>query len=342
MSGSKWKETLVAGLMLGASPVSGAEIEWRQLPPLPDAFGFASPFAGTSGHTLLVAGGANFSDKPLWEGGKKIWHDTIYALEPDARDWTRAGTLPGRLAYGVSFSTNDGLLCVGGSDAERHSSEVFLLRWEKNALTKKNLPALPRPMALSAGARVGDVLYLAGGMETPKDKQPLATFLALDLRRIDGGWKELPTWPGPPRFQPVAASDGGFFYLFSGLSPKEGGLEYLRDAYRYSPKDGWERLPDLPFPAAAASSPAPVGPVGIYLIGGVDGTAVGKTPRDFYPAPQRIQLYEPKEKRWLDAGNAPIGRVCVSASEWQGRWILPSGETTPGVRSPEVWSLRLP
>ncbi len=334
----------MAGLMVGISQVVGSEIEWRQMPPLPDAFGFASPFVGTSGKALLLGGGANFPDKPLWDGGAKVWHDEVFALLPGARQWTSAGKLPQKSAYGVCLSAEGGMLCVGGSDATQHFSAAFLLTWEDGTLVKRDLPALPKPLALGSGARVGDLVYIAGGLEHPSDKEPLTTFLVLDLKAIDKGWLELPTWPGPGRFQAVAAASDGWFYLFSGLRPNASGegLEYLRDAYRYAPQQGWEKLPDLPFPAAAAASPAPVGAAGIYLLGGVDGSAIHRKPRDFYHAPQRIQLYDPQAKRWTGLGNAPVGRVCVSTTEWEGQWILPSGERSPGVRSPEVWSLRIP
>ncbi len=337
--------TLAVVLVAGVFRISAAEIAWHQLPPLPDAHGFASPLVGISGQTLLVGGGANFSQGPIWDGGKKVWHDDVFALELGGREWRRMGKLPGPLAYAVSVSVGDGVLCAGGSDAGRHFANVFVLRIKDGALTREDLPPLPRPMAMSAGARVGDIVYLAGGQEGPGVTEPLGTFLALDLGNIPAGWKELPPWPGPGRFQAVAAASGEYFYLFSGLRPKPApdvGLDYLKDAYRYSPRAGWEKLPDLPFPAAAAASPAPADPSGIYLVGGVDGGAAGKSPREFFHVPQRIQVYHPAEKRWSDAGNAPVGRVCVSTTEWDGRWILPSGERSAGIRSPEVWSLALP
>ena len=58
-----------------ASPVV-----WGTLPRLPDRHGLAGAFAGVSADTLLVAGGANFPDAPLAEGGKKVWHDTVYVV----------------------------------------------------------------------------------------------------------------------------------------------------------------------------------------------------------------------------------------------------------------------
>jgi N-acetylneuraminate epimerase len=67
---------------------------WSKLPSLPDKEGFASMFAGVSGGALLAAGGANFPDKKPWEGGKKIWHDTVFVLEKFDGAWKVTGKLP--------------------------------------------------------------------------------------------------------------------------------------------------------------------------------------------------------------------------------------------------------
>jgi len=335
---------LAAGLVLGHA-ASANDLIWRQLPPLPDAWGVASPFVGIAGDMLFVAGGANFSDRPLGEGGAKVWHQEIYRLEPADREWKTAGRLPRPLAYGISISTDDGLMCIGGSNSEKHFADTFLLKWEKSGLIVQDLPPLPRPLAMAAGSRLGDIVYVAGGLETPGSSEPLTSFLAFDLKNPQAGWKELPTWPGPGRSQAVAAVMDGCFYLFSGLRPGmvngKKGLLYLQDAYRYSPDTGWEKLTDLPFAAAAAASPAPADTNGIYLVGGVDGSGAGKAPNEYFHVPQRIQYYVPSAKAWHEVGNAPVGRVCVSTALWQGAWVLPSGERSPGIRSPEVWSLRL-
>ena len=108
---------------------SNHSLIWSQLPPLPDALGVAGPFAGVSGGVLLVGGGANFPGKMPWEGGKKVWHDEVYALVDAKSSWKLVGKLPHPLAYGVSITTPAGVVCIGGSDADRHYSEVFRLSY---------------------------------------------------------------------------------------------------------------------------------------------------------------------------------------------------------------------
>jgi len=58
-----------------------AEPLWKPLPPIPDPVGVAAPFAGVSGGALIVAGGANFPDRPPWQGGTKVWHDAVWVLD---------------------------------------------------------------------------------------------------------------------------------------------------------------------------------------------------------------------------------------------------------------------
>ena len=147
--------TLVLGLASSSTPAD----EWKQLPSLPDAEGFAGSFAGVSNGALLVAGGANFPGKKPWEGGTKKWYDTVFVLESPTANWKVAGRRPRPLGYGVSVTYNNGLICAGGSDHDRHYADVFRLEWSNGKLKTMPLPSLPAPIANCSGAMVGDVVY---------------------------------------------------------------------------------------------------------------------------------------------------------------------------------------
>src|SRR5688572_23974325 len=116
-------------------------LAWRDLPPVPDPVGFAGSFAGTSGGALLVAGGANFPDRKPWEGGTKVWSDRIFVLDDPAGQWKE---LPDRLerplGYGVSISTPDGVVLLGGSNAAGHYADVVQLQYADGKLTRTTLP----------------------------------------------------------------------------------------------------------------------------------------------------------------------------------------------------------
>src|SRR5437763_6614440 len=107
---------LIMGIAVGANPEPEV-LHWRKLSQLPDPIGFAGSFAGVSGDALLVAGGANFQGEPPWRGGTKKWHDSVFVLEHPGDTWKNGGKLPRPLAYGVSVSTPEGIICAGGGDA---------------------------------------------------------------------------------------------------------------------------------------------------------------------------------------------------------------------------------
>ena len=240
-------------------------MQWSQLPALPGTPGLAGAFAGVSNGALIVAGGANFPDGGApWTGSTKAWHDKVYVLDQGGTAWKEAGKLPRPLGYGVSATWRGGLICAGGSDADGHHAEVFMLTYVNGQVQTSTLPSLPQPIANACGTVMGDVLYVAGGLATPSSTSTQKVFWSLDLSQVTAGaqWKVLPTWPGPSRMLAVAGVLDNAFYLLSGAElvkqPGDSTVSrmYLKDAYRYTPAKGWQRIADLPEPVLAAPSPA--------------------------------------------------------------------------------------
>jgi len=157
----------------------------------------------------------------------------------------------------------------------------------------------------------------------------------------------LPVWPGPARIYPVAGVQDGAFFLFSGLelspSPTGGVVRrHLRDGYRFDPTTGvWTRTVDLPRPAAAAPTPLiAIDRTTLVITGGDDGTIVDFKPLNQHPGFNRTMLaYHTITDTWRTVGEIPASRVTTPTAQWRGLWIVPSGEVSPGVRSPEIWAL---
>lgn len=315
--------------------------DWTKLPPLPDKEGFASSFAGVSNGALLVAGGANFLGKKPWEGGKKVWYDTVFVLKKPDGKWRVAGKLPRPLGYGVSVTHGNGIVCVGGSDGERHYANTFRLEWKDGKLVSAGLPALPKPLANTCGARVGDNLYVAGGQEKPDASATSQAVYRIDLTAAEPAWVEVETCPGGGRMLAVATGFDGAFWLVGGVdlvAGKSGSPErkYLKDAYRYDPGKGWSRIADMPHPVAAAPSPAPTDDSGFYILGGDDGSQVGVAPDKHRGFNKIVLRYDSRTDKWIETGQVALPRVTVPCVAWGKSWVLPSGEARPGVRSPDV------
>lgn len=334
---------LALAVSLGAEPVREI-LDWRELPSIPDTEGFAGSYAGVSGGALLVAGGANFPDRRPWAGGTKTWYDAVFVLDRPDGTWRAAGKLPRVAGYGVSLSIAEGVLLVGGGDAGGNFRDVRIMRWDGSSVAFRDLPPLPVPLAMAAGAVIAHTVYVAGGLERPDSPVASRRFLALDLDRPADGWRDLEPWPGPERFLATAGTLDGSLCLFGGarLEPGPDGRprrEWLRDAWRYTPGQGWKRLADLPTPLVATPGPAPaLGPAHLLLLGGDDGSLVDRTPADHPGFPRKVWAYHTITDTWAELGTLPFSLVTSNAVTWQGRIVVPGGEARPGVRSTATWA----
>ncbi len=355
------RSAALAVLSLGACGAMAGEegLRWGRLASLPDRVGVAGAFAGVSGGALLVGGGAQFPGKPPWEGGSKVWQDRVWVLEGVDGEWREAGRLPRALAYGVAVTVGDSVWCLGGSDAERHYGEGFSLTWKDGKLQAGEdvPPTLPIPLANAAGAvdEAGTV-YVAGGSMEPGEQAASNRAFACVAEVGGRRWRELPPLPAEARLLSVGAAQGEAFYLFGGaaLELREGKVRRrpLREAWRYRAADGWQRLADLPHACVAAPSPAPVALVrwapgelarpAAFLLGGDDGSRAAGLPPSQHPGfPPNSLRYDFAADQWREAGGVAAPRATVPCVWWEGRFVFPSGEVRPGVRSAEVWTLSI-
>ena len=232
-------------LLVVTTQGSGAEVNWfdiDKLSPLPIEHGLSGAFVGNVGDTLLVAGGSNFPVSK-WAGGTKAFHQDVYALRSTAdgiQEWTRAGKIPRPLAHGMAVVARDGLLCMGGCDADGPHDTAFLLAYDpaSQKLHSRAIPSLPLPCSHLAAARIGDTVYVTGGRGPDG---ALHNFWSLKLPSAqtdwdDVRWRRLEPWPSRARFGAVLVTQSNgqreCLYLFSGKS----GDEYLTDGYCFDPK----------------------------------------------------------------------------------------------------------
>ncbi|MCP4849194.1 MAG: sodium/solute symporter [Verrucomicrobiaceae bacterium] len=341
-------------------------LKWDSLPELPglnegvDNPGVAGPFVGVHNDALIIAGGANFPNKPLWETGK-VWHDKIYVLVKNgaAYQWKDGGKLSRPLAYGASVSTSEGVLCMGGDDAEKVYRDVFLLSWNKEAekVERRDFPPLPVPVAYGAAALVKDVVYLVGGQQGKKLASATNSVWSLDLKRhaelqegglfrAEGEWQAVVDVPWSARaFVQVAAQHNGFddcIYVIGGRREQGGEVELISDVWEYNTRSkSWRARAAVDKPLMAGTAIG-YGQSHVAVLGGSDGALWGKADelKDDHPGfPKKAYFYHTITDTWIEAGSSPANHVTTVPVRWGDSIIIASGEVRPRVRSPKIWKV---
>ncbi|GEM_PF-60977 len=234
------------------------ETTWKPLPDLPGMnntapLGVSAPFTGLLNGNVVVAGGCNFPDKPVTEGGAKRYYNEIRMLtgDGDTAQWKLIGHLPYEVAYGATVYTDNGMVCIGGNNNKESFAGVYLLTCNKEdkRLEIKELPSLPQPMDNFAATVYGTRIYVAGGNQGGK---PSSAFLYLDMENLQEGWHSLPNFPDGARVQPVlvsSASAGNLrIYLAGGFSSLPDRKPYVPGSVlRYCPENNlWDTVTHLP------------------------------------------------------------------------------------------------
>lgn len=320
-------------------------LKWRRLPDLPDAEGFAGSYAGVHEGVLLVAGGANFPEKPLWEGGPKRWTDRIFSLRAGDSAWHEPARLPKPLGYGAAVSLQEGVLLIGGCNAEGALNDCYLLSLSGGTVACSAVAPLPVTLTGHAAVEMGGRVYVLGGSVAVGEQDAQNALWIYDPAH--DAWAEGPALPGRGRFLHQMSVVGDTLYVLGGIGLKPGDQgrmvrDMLTEAWSYREAEGWKRLADLPRFCAAAPTPAPVLGGKIYLLGGDDATVVGYTPQN-HPGFHSASLsYEPAADAWKEAGEVAAARAVLPCAMWQDKAVIVNGEQRPGKRSHEVWSICLP
>ena len=348
--------SLIAALTLAlCGPEPAQLVEWSSLPQWPQPHGMAGPAAGVHHDHLIVAGGANFPDTPLWEIPKH-WHDSIHVLAlPDGQWEQLTTTLPEPNAYSVALTHPElGVVMVGGSDGKSHTASSRLIQFDGATCTFQPLPDLPTTLAYAAGVLIGDTVWVVGGQ--PDVDTPVASNRLFSLNvKSPTEWSEHAAMPDDGRILPVAGTQLGQLFVFSGCALVDGEREYLADAWRYTPStDTWTRAADMPAPASAAPSPAlQAGHDMLIVISGDAGLTISQTNilKDDHPGfvdDQHVYCattdtwrsggafprQDPSGQAWPDNSTWPV--VTVPTVPWGDAYIIPTGEMRPRVRSTHV------
>ena len=320
------------------------ELYWNNeliLPPSSGMFpnkGLAGAYCGLVGNRLVIAGGANFPEQYPWDGGHKVWWSTLYSYDKVTGRWeVYEDFLEQPLAYGLSLQVKDGVLCIGGNNADSCYKDVFLIteRGGKLKINKDYYPSLPVPLSNLSGGQIKGKIYLTGGQESMSPEQSSHHFFVMDMSRPSDGWKALPSWPGPTLAYSVCVPHDEKLYLFGGRSFGEGkGLEVHTEGYCYDPEtQNWSVLEGT-FPVMAGNGIS-YKEDNILFYGGVESIIPGSVSHPGFS--RKVLKYDLRKNTIEEIGESPypIGVTTSMVSDGDVQYIV-SGEVKPGIRTPHI------
>ena len=338
-----WISLLLAAGLAGCHTETMRVTDLKAIPDAAYAKGVSAPFCGAIQDVLVVAGGANFPDRSLLEGGAKRVYADIWAKAPHGRRWVHAGVLPDSTAYGATFAVDSALVLAGGNICGAPTDRVYELRLRYGKAVLRTLPQLPMPMEQCGWTRDGDRLYLVGGIGTT------GVYACTVGEYV---WSKVADLP-EPLVQPVAFASDGKLFVWGGFNPE---TLAVSDRGRCLDDALWREtaaIPDGGTFVGAAGATLPDGR--LVVVGGVNraifARALHNTPEDRIPylskEPAEYQFrqdvfaFDPEAETWETLDTVP---ACALAGPGlavrpDGGLYVAGGELKPGVRSPRILSL---
>ena len=338
-------------LAAGLVAANNQSLQWFELASIPAIqsdslpFGIGGAFSGISDDALIIAGGArpDLSN----QNNRPAIHNDIYVLlkkngsdydeqsdKSSAHEWKTGFHLDSHIAFGASATTDQGLLCVGGTDGSQSVDDVFLLAWDSQTqiIQKTKMASLPVPCKNSSVAVIGSIVYAAAELSNPATKY----FWSLDLSQETASWQELPPWPGPPSSNMIAVAqhngetDCIYLIIEAEIEPTSSGaiephsnvwqfnpVQYKRSLVQSQVNSAWRQKMDAP--TAFISTALSMGQGFIYLFGesapDIKATADVGTP---------CFLYHTITNTWIAAGHTPAPLNGSVSTIWNDRLLLTS------------------
>lgn len=318
------------------------------------AFGTAACFAGIIDNDLIVAGGTNMTgNKVSFEADKRYYKDIYTAtLNNNTLQWKKAGELPEELAYGVSVTVADGIICAGGlNETTGTSNKVYKLSKANGNINVANLPDLPVTLSHMGGCVINNVLYLAGGVAN--DVATNAVY-ALDLSKDNAAWSIASYYPGSARIQPICTSDGNDLFIWGGYSSN---AIISLDGYKYQPAaNSWSAVATPKLADGVQSTRIYTGNAAAVYAGNNRVVVTGGTSpeilaqnmekiagdylqhnNDWYKYNKYVMIYRTDTNSWLvPAQTSQTARVDAVNVYHNNKIYCIGGEIAPGVCTNEI------
>lgn len=327
-----------------------------EIPDYPLSAGVSAPFAGFIHDWLIVGGGCNFPNKPAAAGGEKVYQNQCYALNTQSAcpQWIQLPELPYPIAYGCAVETPQGLVCIGGANADSCMTNVFRIEEDDSPqrFTMKTLPSLPEAIDNGSATLMDNCIYITGGNQPSGQKM----LYKLELTR-GATWQRLSSYPGPQRVQPILTNDGHKLYLIGGYQAPSDSAESIlsHDILCYVPStDSWEYESDIPVEEngekrCLAGGSGTRSSNCFILTGGVNYSIFkkaidGHADKDYlvhepswYQFNDDILFFDFKQKKWIIHRNVPgMARAGGILLQHHNSLYMVCGETKPGIRTSQI------
>jgi len=322
-------DTLIAGLGAATGNDPANPYLWQR--PLRDAWWRARPMPRPLGEVA-----AGVIDGTLFVVGEGANETLAYDLASGR--WAPPGRYADRPGWGHHHGAevwNGELILLGGlgqfSSGRVQRFDPVENRWRLG-------PAMPFPAGSSASARIGDRIYVAGGIVGDTTTSQAAV---LDLTAMT--WEALPPMPRP-RNHAASATDGEKLYVFGGRGPGSGDANVVANGYDdvqiYDPANGTWTVSDG---SAGAPPPLPQARGGMgkavyldgefWVIGGETLDGPGATATDTY---DRVDIYDPVSMTWRRGPDLPTARHGIFPVVDAGRIVVAGGGTESGYSFSDV------
>lgn len=349
------------------------QFEVKRLADYPIPNGVSAPYIGVHNNQLIVAGGCNFPDKPVTEGGKKLFYKEVYTLDlsREGSEWKKCSPLPFCAAYGGTITTENGVICIGGQNEETVFSEVYLIRFDSvsNNINYTQLPSLPKGIFNMGATILKNKIYVGGGASNKSE------LYILDLDKPETGWNKLNVPLRYERQQSLLIGQYNELLLCGGYDENEAKVHTDILQFNFK-KNCWEEYIDtIPeIKTLVGASVVNWGTEEILVLGGVNYqrfvsalTRIQETQKamkennaqlidslkqkgkeymlhspEWYRFNSELLKFNLKTNNWRSLGKDEcMTRAGAGIALWKNKLFVVCGELKPGVRTAEVNCLTL-
>ncbi len=314
---------ILIGLLAIAGSSLAADDKWERKENMPESSRCCVAAASVGGKVYVI-GGIEVNRAPHIPNPGDMTLDRVQAYDPVTNTWARKRSMPTTRARMVAV-TFDGMIYVFGGAESRGGKvldavEVFNPEAGERGAWKK-LAKLPKGLAATSAAVVGDKIYVIGGWDRGPQKEVYGTIFEYDPEENTFDQKrDMPT----PRGGLGAAAVQGKIYAIGGWNLEE----VLNVVEVYDPAtDTWEAKKPMPIQKALFGITTLSGR--IFTIGGLSTFSDGSNDEVL----KRVDVYNPALDEWVidEAVPLPRGRAGVPATVAGGKIYVPGGRA--GVQS---------